>query len=246
MSTVLRGVAALVLLLALVAGCGGGDSPETTGEASTVPVVDAYPDDPEAQKTLDRFIQAAGRKDATAMWNLLDKRSQQLFGPTEKQWAAGLGRELIESLGPFAGPKGEYSPVLARKISKAWSVAAVSGTTTAAGQEEVGAYAAVVGREGGERKIALGGTVSFSPIVPESELRTDSRPEIAMEVTAREPILTSALWVDQTPAEPLLSADAYIMSGEVAAPLEPGRHTIVVYAGTESGAGATAWTFTSG
>jgi hypothetical protein len=32
----------------------------------------------------------------------------------------------------------------------------------------------------------------------------------------------------------------------VTTPLEPERHTIVVYADTQSGAGANAWTFVSG
>jgi hypothetical protein len=237
---------ALVLSLALGgAGCGGGDesAPPTTTE--TTPPPQDFPDDPEAGETLDRFVQAAGEKDTAAMWSMLDTTSQQRYGPTEAQFAAGPGRDLGAVLGSFAREGGDYDDVLAKKVSDAWSVAAIDGYVTLEGKQEWGAYAAVVDREDGEPKISLAGTVTFNPVTPEPELVSNATPAIATEVSASEPVLGTAMWVDDLPVAAELAPDAILLTGDVTTPLEPGRHTIVTFADTQSGAGANAYSFES-
>lgn len=237
-------VAAVLAFVVAACGDGGGES-TATGVTETAPVVDDYPADPEAAETLDRFIQAAGAGDTAAMWNLLDSRSQQRFGPTEQLWSDGSGGDLAVVLGSFANEGGGYESVLSRRISDLWSVAAVQGFVPAGEDTEWGAYAAVVGHESGERKISLAGTATFNPVVPEPELKSDATPDVATEVEAAEPILTAALWVDETLLATDVSPDELFLTSRVTTPLEPKRHTIVSYADTQSGAGANAWTFVS-
>jgi hypothetical protein len=239
-------VAVLATLLLAAAGCGGNGEAGSSLTTEPAAAPEDYPPDPAAERTLDRFIRAAGRNDAVATWRLLDTPSRQRYGPTARDWAAGTGKELNETLGALARPGGEYEPVLARRISDRWSVAAVRGVVSVLGEEQWGAYAAVVTREDGEERIALAGTVDVVPVLPEPELVSRSTPDITAEITGAEPILTKALWVDTEPFEARLSADEVILASEVSTPLEPGRHTVVVYADTQSGAGTGAWTFESG
>jgi hypothetical protein len=236
----------LVLAGALAAGCSGDDgssaAPTTTAAA---PPPHDHPDDEDARETLDRFVQAAGARDMETMWSLLDSRSQARYGPTPEQFAAGPGNDLAIVLGEFAREGGQYESVLAKRIDDRWSVAAVTGYVTVQDKREYGAYAAVVGHEDDERRIALAGTVNFNPVTPEPELVAGDTPSIATEVSASEPVLDTFVWVDDTPIASELAPDAILLTGEVTSPLQPGRHTVVTYADTQSGAGANAYGFES-
>jgi hypothetical protein len=236
---------ALVLAVGLAgAGCGGDDDGSPTTTAVTPPP-DDFPDDPEARETLDRFIQAAGKRDTATMWSMLDTPSQQRFGPTEAEFAAGPGSDLSVVLGSFARKGGQYEHVLAKKVSDLWSVAAIDGSVTLEGKEEWGAYAAVVDHEDGEPRISLAGTVTFNPVTPEPELVSSSTPSIATEVSASEPVLDTVVWVDDERIAAELAPDAILLTGDVTTPLEPGRHAVVSFANTQSGAGANAFSFES-
>jgi hypothetical protein len=135
--------------------------------------------------------------------------------------------------------------VLAKKVSDLWSVAAINGFVTLEGKEEWGAYAAVVDHEDGEPKISLAGTVTFTPVTPEPELVSGPTPSVATEVSASEPVLDAVIWVDDTRIAAELAPDAILLTGEVTTPLEPGRHAVVTFADTQSGAGANAYSFES-
>ena len=249
----MRAVTLTLLALAVAAalaaaGCSGGDgdaSPGTSGATETTSPPEDRPDDPEARDALERFVRAAGERDLAGMWALLDARSQARYGPTEQRFAAGPGRDLSVVLGSFARAGGEYEHVLAKRVTDDWSVAAVAGHVTLEGDRQYGAYAVVVGREGEERRISLAGTVTFNPVTPEPELVSGPTPSIATEVSASEPVLDTLVWVDDTPVPAELAPDAILLTGEVTAPLEPGRHTVVTYADTQSGAGANAYSFES-
>lgn len=246
----MRALALALLALALAgtlgaAGCGGGDGEGTSTTTGTAPPPRDRPDDEDARATLDRFVRAAGKRDLKALWALLDAPSQARYGPTEERFAAGPGNDLAVVLGAFAREGGDYESVLAKRISDRWSIAAVSGYVTADGARQYGAYAAVVGREGGERRISLAGTVSFNPVTPEPELVAGDTPSIATEVSASEPVLDAFVWVDSTPLAADLAPDAILLTADVTTPLEPGRHTVVTYADTQSGAGANAYSFES-
>ena len=247
----MRALALPLLALALAgvlaaAGCGGdGDGDGTPATTATAPPPRDRPNDEEARATLDRFVQAAGDRDPEAMWELLDSPSRARYGPTREQFASGPGNDLAVVLGAFAREGGKYESVLAKEISARWSVAAVSGYVTVDGARQYGAYAAVVGHENGERRISLAGTVTFNPVTPEPELVAGDTPSVATEVSASEPVLDAFVWVDSTPLAADLAPDAILLTADVTTPLEPGRHTIVTYADTQSGAGANAYSFES-
>jgi hypothetical protein len=64
-------------------------------------------------------------------------------------------------------------------------------------------------------------------------------------VSASEPVLDAVIWVDDTRIAAELAPDAILLTGEVTTPLEPGRHAVVTFADTQSGAGANAYSFES-
>lgn len=236
---------ALLLAAAVVAAGCGGDGEETGTAATDAPSVPTYPDDPEAGKTLEAFIQAAGRKDTTSMWNLLTVQSQERYGPLAS-WKTGPGRELQIVLGTFAGAKGSYELVLQQRVSARWSVATVAATVEVGGSTEYGAYSAVVTRERGEPRIDLATTVQFNPLSPEPELETDSTPTIASEITSNEPVLEHVVWVDDRPYPSAIAPDALILAAEVTSPIEGGRHTVTTFGESQYGAGSNAYSFAVG
>lgn len=245
-ASALAAFAVLVLLLAAaVAGCGGDDEAAPTTTTETTPPPPDYPDDPGAREVLDRFVQAAGTQDISTMWSLLDAPTQARYGPTEAAFAAASGNDLALVLGGFARDGGTYEHVLAKRVTDEWSVAAITGSVSLEGTEEFGAYAVVVTDESGKDLISLAGTVTFNPVAPEPELVSGATPSIATELSASEPVLRTVIWVDDTPATSELAPDAILLTGEPTVPLEPGRHTIVTYADTQSGAGANAFSFAS-
>jgi len=239
---------ALVLAL-LAAGCDGGGGDGNGGgttETTTGPSAPTYEDEPAAGKTVERLVQAAGKTNYATMFNLLTAKSRQRYGPTRETFARGPGRQLAVVLGALARAGGSYEPVLAKRMSDWWAVAAVSGSVMRSGQSEYGAYAVPLTREGGEWRIELAGTVTFNPLTPEAELRAGSRPNISTEVNASEPILDSAVFVDDTVVLSTVSPDELLLTADVENPLDKGRHTIVTYAETQSGAGANAYSFEVG
>jgi hypothetical protein len=238
-------IAVLALaLVALVAGCGGNDgASETTDET---PQAEQYPDDPKARETLDDFVEAAGRRDAAAMYALLSETSKAKFGPTLAHFRVGAGRDLSIVLGAMARDGGGYKNVMAQEVTPAWSVAAIQGHVTGNGEEQYGAYAVALRRLGDERRIELAAPVSFNPVTPEPELKSETTPDIATEVTAEEPVLRSVVWIDDEALVSNLGPEQIILSAEVTSPLVEGRHTVVTYAETQDGAGANAFTFQVG
>jgi hypothetical protein len=182
----------VVLVSLLAAGCGGDESsPEVTTQPAPVPKTTP---EPEAGKVLDSFVQAAAAGDTSAMWDLLSTRTQARYGPTPEAFGKRTGKELARALGLFA-KTGKYDVTLSERATPLWAVAAISGYAVHEGDKQYGAYAVPLRKENGKWKIELGGTVNFSPLTPDTELPSESTPDISAEVTASEPILDSRLWV---------------------------------------------------
>jgi hypothetical protein len=244
-----------VLLAVLVfglAGCGndGGDdgASGSTGTTSAEPPPKEldFPDDDDAAEVLDDFIQAAGRKDYDAMFDLVSLRTRSRYGATAAAFEQGAGGQLAIVLGALSRPGGTYKPVMAKKLSDTFSVAAIQGSVTAKNRTEYGAYAVPLRREDGKLRIELAGTATFNPATPEPELKSDGKPSIATEVTAAEPIIRSLVWVDDRPYRSTLAPDEVLLTADVRTQLPEGRHTVVTYAETQSGAGANAYSFEVG
>jgi hypothetical protein len=248
-----RLLAVLLTVLALgLAGCSndGGDDGASGGTGTTTaeprPKELDFPDDEAAAKVLDDFVQAAGRKDYEEMYELLSLRTRSRYGATPKAFRQGAGSQLAIVLGALSREGGSYESVMAKRLSDTFSVAAIQGSVTAKNRTEYGAYAVPLRREDGKLRIELAGTASFNPVTPEPELKSDGKPSIATEVTAMEPIIRSFVWVDDHPHRATLAPDEVLLTADVRTPLPKGRHTVVTYAETQSGAGANAYSFEVG
>lgn len=227
----------------VAAGCAGdGSSSAETTTVSTAPVPKTR-EEPAAGRALDQLVKAAGRRDFRTMFSLLSRRARTRFGPTEQAFARGSGKELATALGLFPRT-GSYDVVLSVRATDLWAVAAISGFAVNQGDKQYGAYAVPLTRENGRLKIELGGTVSFGPLTPDTELPSGPTPDVSTEISASEPILESRIWVDGSGLAPTLSPDELLLSAEVTNPLPSGRHTVVTFAATQSSAGANAFVFT--
>jgi len=234
-----------VLVTLVLAGCGGdgGSAPETVA-AAPAPPAKTYPQQPAAGELLTRFVDAAAKGDTDALFSMLTARAQAVYGPTAAAFAKTVGKELTEGVGAFRR-KGAFEVALSVQATPEWAVAVIAGRITHEGQTAYGAYGLPARKEGGAWKLELGGSVAFNPLSPDEQLTTDSTPQIATELSANEPILESAIWVDRTAIESSVSPDALLMSGAVTTPIPPGRHTAITFAATESSAGVNAFSFMS-
>lgn len=246
----LRGaIASVLVLLALAAGCGDdGGSTETTttstGTATEViePVGPVYARSPGARDALEAFIQAAGRRDCPAMFDLLTTASQRRWGPTEQDFCRATGRSLVNAVGEFVR-LGKYEPVMDAMVSDMWSTAAIAGYIQRGDDRRYGGYALPARIEDGEWKLEVGGTVTFTPLTPDPDLKARSKPSISADLAAAEPMLGSAVWVDGESVRRELSPDEAFLSSQIETPLASGRHSAVVFGETESSADALIWVF---
>jgi hypothetical protein len=240
---------AVVVLLGL-AGCSDdsdeGSAGETTTTVAPIPKELDFPNDAKAGEVLDDFVQAAGAKDYERMVELLSTRSRQRYGDTPELFQQTAGNQLAIVLGAMARDGGSYEPVMAKRLSDTWSVAAIKGSVSANNRTEHGAYAVPLVRENGAPRIELAGSAQFNPVTPEPELKSDGKPSIATEITAGEPVIRSFVWVDDRPYRATLAPDEVLLTADVPTRLPPGRHVVVTYAETQSSSGANAYSFEVG
>lgn len=241
------------LALALVAaGCLGGDdeaqpSPAT---ATTATETGPAPVDPRAHGTvaprmgqvLLRFVKAAGRADADAMWGMLSEATQASVGPTLDDFRAGAAAELHDGLGTLAG---SARVVLSRKLQGAWGVAAITGEHEVESRMEHFAYGAALIQEGRVWKLELGGVV-ITGLKPEPLAETDPRPSIGANVGAGGDLAETLMWLDGEPLAFERGGNAPFAATLLVTldrDLKPGRHEVVVFGATDISASAIAWTF---
>ena len=106
-----------------------------------------------------------------------------------------------------------------------------------------GASARVLRLSGGSWQPASGG-VKISILAPHGTVAPS--PQVAAELSARSPLVESALWVDGTELSEKgggLTPSRVTIYGAPAAPLAAGRHVAVAYGRTAGHATAVAWMF---
>lgn len=256
----------VVAALLMVAGCSGDDDePQatptttaattpgtTTDQPSTTtdqpsPTTTASPTGeaspaPGPGRTLLRFVKAAGRGDADAMWALLGAPTQASIGPTLEDFRTGSAEDLRRGLGSLA-PTARV--ILSQRVGERWGAAAVAGRRKLGGRTEEFAYGAALAPEGGGWRLELGGVV-LTRLKPEPLAVVGQSPAVGVNVGAAGDLNELLMWldgealgVDRGGATPFTAT----LSGRVTGPLSAGRHAVVAFAATSDTATATAWTF---
>jgi hypothetical protein len=236
----LGAVAAALLALAL-AGCAGGDE-RTDGKTSTgssPPAAGPASAGRDPGRTLGAFVAAASEAKPAAMWALLARPSRARLGPELSEFRARAAK-LERTAGRAGGDGSEL--ILAERISERWAVAAVAR----ARPHGYAVYAAALRLEDGRWRVEVADPLRIRAIRPDPDERLPgTRTQVAAEFRARDAITEAGLWLDGL-AVPTqaggLSARYFTAYGE-SGRLEPGRHSVVAFAGTPRHAGALAWTF---
>jgi hypothetical protein len=225
----------LIVLALALAGCGGG-SAETTAPQTTAPAT-ASPADP-GKAAIEVFAAAARQDKADRIWDLLSTSSKQRLGPTLARFRTGPASELRKGLGSIE----DFRTIVSERITPEFGVIAIDGTR--AGKRVV--YAAALRLEGKQWKFELGSPVKVRPIGPDPDAREAVVAQIAAAVQGPGGAGTAVMYLDGQVVNPEVrgtSSNSTLFANFDPA-LDPGRHTVVLFASDDREASATAWAFT--
>jgi hypothetical protein len=223
----------LVLVLALAA-CGGGKSAQTTSIR-----LQPAPADP-GKDAVNGLLEAAADGRTDALWGMLSAASKRRLGPTLGEFRSGAGGELADDLGGFRDAK----VIVSERITPELGIVAVDGRRN--GKRSV--YAVPLRLEGTTWKLELGSPVKVRAIGPLPGKHEPVVAQIAAAVTGPGGSGTAVMYLDGHTENPKVagtSSNATLYANFEPA-LDPGRHTVVVFASDGGDAGATAWDFTAG
>jgi hypothetical protein len=171
---------------------------------------------------------------------MLSTRSRQRLGPTLGRFRSGAGRELADRLGSLRNAK----VIVSERITPEFGMVAVDGRRN--GKRAV--HAVPLRLEGTGWKLELGSPVKIRPIGPLPGKHEPVVAQIAAAVTGPGGSGTAVMYLDGHTENPKVagtSSNATLYANFDPA-LDPGRHTVVVFASDGGDAGATAWDFTAG
>jgi hypothetical protein len=226
----------LIVLALLLGGCGGGTIAETTTQATTATAAPT-PADP-GKRAIGAFVAAARAGNADSLWRLLSTASKERLGPTLAQFRNGAAAPLSKGVGSF----GRFRTIVSERITDELGVVAID--VTRAGKP--GVYAAALRLEGEQWKFELGGPVQVRPIGPDPDAREPVVAQIAAAVQGPGGAGTAVMYLDGQVVNPEVrgtSANSTLFANFDPA-LDPGRHTVVLFASDDREASATAWAFT--
>jgi hypothetical protein len=239
-NTVLLAISGLAVLLS--AGCGGEESAQTTAPVTTEPpVTTAAAPDPGGD-AIAAFVAAAGDGEFGAMWELLSTSTRQRLGPTLADFRAHSGTELIEGVGSFR----RVRVIVSERITPELGVVAIDGSRVVEGSRERQVYAVAMRLEGSSWKLELGGPVTVRPIGPDPGARERVVAQVAAAVGGPAGVGTAVMYVDGQTVSPNTSRTSTnsTLYANIEPSLEPGRHTVVVFASEGREASALGWAFT--
>jgi hypothetical protein len=227
----------LVLALAVLAlaACGGGGD---KAQPTTIRLQPAPADPGKAAFEAALAAAAAGKTDE--LWGLLSSRSKQRLGPTLRRFEGGAGGELVRSLGSLRDPK----VIVSERITPEFGVVAVDGRRN--GKRVV--EAVPLRLEGTNWRLELGSPVEVRPIGPLPGRHEPVVAQVAAAVTGPGGSGTAVMYLDGHTENPKVAGTSSnaTLYANFEPPLDPGRHTVVVFASDGGDAGATAWDFTAG
>jgi hypothetical protein len=221
---------ALLLLAVLVlAGCGGGKpSAVTTVELPTT-TTSADP----GKDAVDALFAAAKADKVEAMWGMLSTDAKKRLGPTLGEFKSGAGGELADSLAGF----GPYRQVVSERITPEFGVVAVDDGKRL--------YAVPLRLEGERWKLELGGPVTIRPLGPQPDEVEPVVAQIGVAVGGPAGVGTAVVYLDgrsESPKVYTTKTNSTLVTNFDPA-LDPGRHTVVVFATDSRDAAARAWAF---
>jgi hypothetical protein len=228
-----RALLLLAVVLAL-AGCGGGKSAETTSAPATTTSADPGRD------AIEAFAAAARAGNTGSMWRLLSASSRQRLGPTQGAFGMKAGPGLATGLGTLRA----FHVVVSERVTPEFGVVAIEGTR--AGKRTI--YAVPLRLEGTQWKVELGGPVRVRPLGPLPGAREDVVAQIGAAVEGQGGAGTAVMYLDGQAVGQLKVYRTATNSTLVAnfdPALDPGRHTVVVFASDAREATASAWDFTA-
>jgi hypothetical protein len=233
-----RRASLLIAVVVLAAGCGGGKSAETNAPATTVvpPVTTAKPPADPGRVAADAFVVAARSGNPAALWRLLSTEAQQRVGPTLERFRGGEARKLVSTVGRL----GPYRLVVSERVTPEFGVVAIDGSRR-------GVYALALRLEGSRWRVELGGPVKVRPIGPDPNAHERIVAQVAAAVTGPGGAGTAVMYLDGQTENPKVygTASNSTLVADFDPALDPGRHTVVVFASDGREASAVAWTFTA-
>jgi hypothetical protein len=236
-----RRAATLTFAIALTASGCGGKSTETTVPVTTAPPVTTTSGDP-GRDTVEAFVAAARAGNAGALWGMLSTETRARLGVTLAKFRSGAGRELADGVGAFQ----TFHVVVSERVTPEFGVVAIDGTQLVAGKPEKSVYAVALRLEGETWKLELGGPVKVRAIGPDPGARERVVAQIAAAVSGPGGSGTAVMYLDGGPLQPQVRGTPLnsTMFANFDSGLDPGRHTVVVFAAADRDASATAWAFT--
>jgi hypothetical protein len=224
----------IALVVLLLAGCGGGTSAQTT---TVAPQTTTAAQDP-GKDAVDAFLGAAAAERTEAIWGMLSSASKERLGPTLGEFKSGAGGELTDSLGSFRDPR----VIVSERITPEFGVVAVDGRQN--GKKAV--YAVPLRLEGEAWKLELGGPVKIRVLGPQPGSR-GLVAQIAAAVSGPGGTGSAVMYLDGHTENPKVAGTTSnsTLYANFDQALDPGRHTVVVFASDGRNAGATAWAFTA-
>ena len=225
-------------LVAVLAGCGGSRHVATTTPVTTAPSTTA-PADP-GKVAIDAFAAAARKGDARALWALLSTQSRDRLGPTLGQFEKGQAAELHKGVGAFT----RFRTIVSERITPEFGVVAIDGVRN--GRRDV--YAAALRLQGEDWKVEAGGPVVVRPIGPDPGSKEQVVAQIAGAVKGPGGAGTAVMYLDGATLNPQVrgTASNSTLFTNFDRPIDPGRHTVVLFASDGREASASAWAFTVG
>jgi hypothetical protein len=230
----------IVLLAVALAGCGGGSKDtQTTAPVTTVAPTTTAPADP-GRDAAEALVAAAAAGKIDAIWGMLSVRSKQRLGPTLGEFRSGAGGKLADDLGSFRNVR----VIVSERITPEFGVVAIDGRKH--GKRAV--YAVPLRLEGKRWKLELGSPVNVRPIGPLPGAHEPIVAQIAAAVTGPGGSGTAVMYLDGHTENPKVAGTTSnaTMYANFDPALDPGRHTVVVFASDGGEAGAKAWDFTAG
>jgi hypothetical protein len=223
-----------MLVLALAACGGGNDQAQTT----TIRLQPA-PKDP-GKAAVEAAVAAAAAGKTDQLWAMLSTRSKQRLGPTIRRFESGAGGALVDRFGSLRDRK----VIVSERITPEFGIVAIDGRRN--GERVV--EAVPLRLEGTDWRLELGGPVKIRPIGPLPGKHEPVVAQIAAAVTGPGGSGTAVMYLDGHTENPKVAGTSSnsTLYANFEPALDPGRHTVVVFASDGQEAGATAWDFTAG